>query len=175
MSLHLNILSVLICIGVTLDDTSNTGAILTFTSINDGSLYNKKWNVAPSLFGFKSYKKDSVQGWLVLPKDNTYHQECVSGSQESLHENEYIYWLRTGIDPHKHYGFIMLIDRGDCYFTEKVKLAETLGAIACIVVDHTPENLFNMWVPDNWNDDINIPSVLLGQRDGEILYQHLGV
>ena len=156
-------------------EESNTGALLKFPSVIDGPLYTQEWEVAPSQFGYHAYG-GSIEGWLILPMNTTYHTECPqNGKQEPLNENEYIRRLRDAIDPNDIHGFIMVIDRGDCYFVEKVEFAQKVGAKACIVVDHTPENLFTMWMPDAWDDDINIPSVLVGEKNGEILYQHLGV
>ena len=182
MSLYSTFLSVFISICTALDDTSDTGAILTFTDIHNG---RQKLDVAQSSFGFESYnQKDSIQGWLVLASDIKHHDGC--GIDNSIYHNGYVNWVRETIDPNDDYGFIMVLDiydrfthkSGDCWLTRQVEYAQKIGAKACIVVDDTPENLFNMWmirVSSNWHDFINIPSVLLGKRDGEILYQHLGV
>ena len=106
--------------------------------------------------------------------NTTYHKECL-GLQEPRYQNEYLGLLKRSIDINDEYGFIFVIDRGDCYFVEKVEFAESIGAKAVLIIDHTPESLFTMWMPDDWDDDINIPSVLLGEINGKILYQHLGV
>ena len=179
MAWNFSLISVLLIIWSTVGqkkvEESNTGALLKFPSVNDGPLYGKEWEVAPAQFGYQSYG-GSIEAYLVIPMNTTYHKECPqNGKQEPLHENEYINWLKLSVDPNDDYGFIMVIDRGDCYFVEKVEFAQKIGAKACLIIDHTPENLFTMWMPDNWNDDIDIPSVLLDERSGEVLYQHLGV
>ena len=69
----------------------------------------------------------------------------------------------------------MVIDRLDCYFVDKVEYAQALGASGVIICDWIPEHLFTMWMPQEWTDDIDIPSVLLGYNNCKTLMKHLGV
>ncbi|ETO35182.1 hypothetical protein RFI_01892, partial [Reticulomyxa filosa] len=109
-------------------------------------------------FGYQNYG-GSVEGYLVLPMNTTFHTEC---TQEPLDLNPYIHWLKDWTGDSSNVFYIFLVDRGSCYFVNKVENTQALSAIATIVLDNLVESLFNMWSPENWDDDIVIPSVLLG-------------
>ena len=68
-----------------------------------------------------------------------------------------------------------MIDRLDCYFVDKIEHAQLMGASGVIMCDWRYESLFTMWMPDDWSDDIDIPSVLLAKSNCETLMDHLGV
>ena len=63
-------------------------------------------------------------------------------------------------------GKIAVVDRGECFFTEKVKNAQNAGAVAVIVVNNEPNGL-----PPMGGDDatINIPSAGISQADGDLI------
>jgi hypothetical protein len=63
-------------------------------------------------------------------------------------------------------GKIAVIDRGECFFTEKVKNAQNAGALAVIVVNNQPNGL-----PPMGGDDgtITIPSAGISQADGDLI------
>ncbi|MBF0272030.1 MAG: M36 family metallopeptidase [Magnetococcales bacterium] len=64
-------------------------------------------------------------------------------------------------------GRVALIDRGLCLFTEKVRFAQTAGAIGVIVVDQKGEtSVFNMSGDDT---SITIPAVFVLKPDGDAL------
>lgn len=67
-------------------------------------------------------------------------------------------------------GNIALIDRGDCFFVEKVKNAQDAGAIAAIIVNNAGDSVLNMAGQDS---TITIPSLFIGQSDGDILKAEL--
>jgi hypothetical protein len=69
-------------------------------------------------------------------------------------------------------GRIAVIDRGTCYFTEKVKNAQNAGAVAAIIVNNQPLGL-----PPMGGDDptITIPSVGISQADGNLIKNALGL
>ncbi len=67
-------------------------------------------------------------------------------------------------------GRIVLIDRGDCTFVEKVKNAQDAGALAVIVANNTPDGLINMAGDD---DSVRIPAVFVSQADGARLDEAL--
>ncbi|MFT5125131.1 MAG: hypothetical protein ACI9TH_001623 [Kiritimatiellia bacterium] len=69
-------------------------------------------------------------------------------------------------------GKIALIDRGECFFTEKVKHAQDAGAIAVIVANHQGENLVRMAGADA---SIVIPSVFIRQSAGEAIKAQLAL
>lgn len=70
---------------------------------------------------------------------------------------------------------IILVRRGNCSFTTKVKVAYTKGAHAVIIVDRedsklTSKDMQNIIVADDgYGDDIHIPSVLISYEDGSKL------
>ncbi len=68
-------------------------------------------------------------------------------------------------------GKIVLLYRGDCGFTVKVKNAQIAGAVAAIVVDNVPgEYPIIMGGTDN---TITIPAVMVSYEDGEQIRQYL--
>jgi extracellular elastinolytic metalloproteinase len=67
-------------------------------------------------------------------------------------------------------GNIALIDRGECFFVEKVKRAQDAGAIAVLVVNHEGDAIVTMGGDD---PTITIPSLFLGQFDGDALKAEL--
>jgi subtilisin family serine protease len=68
-------------------------------------------------------------------------------------------------------GNIALIDRGTCFFTDKIERAQTAGAIGVVVVNNVDEEPF----PMNGTPTvaITIPAVMIRQSDGAFLKAHL--
>lgn len=169
---------------------SSTGALLTFPYLSeDGpALYGVSWEVAPAQFGYQQYG-GNLEAFLVIPMNTTYHLECDSGEPQYITTatnlssdgsselaNPYIHRIKDyDISSSGVTEFIFVIDRGDCYFVDKIENAEALGAAGVIVCDKTTESLFTMWMPESWTDDISIPSVLLQEENCETLMSHLGV
>lgn len=69
-------------------------------------------------------------------------------------------------------GKIALIDRGTCFFVEKVKNAQDAGAVAAIIVNNLPQGL-----PPMGGDDptIVIPSAGISLADGNTIKRALGL
>lgn len=63
-------------------------------------------------------------------------------------------------------GKIALIDRGDCYFADKVGRAEAAGALAVVVANNSPEDPFSM---GGTGAQAAIPGVMISQADGSTL------
>jgi len=63
-------------------------------------------------------------------------------------------------------GKIVLVDRGDCFFTEKVRNAQDEGAIAVIVANNVSSGMSPMGGSDA---SITIPSVGSTQGDGDMI------
>ena len=63
-------------------------------------------------------------------------------------------------------GKIAVIDRGECFFTVKVKNAQDARAVAAIVVNNEPNDLPPMGGDD---ETITIPSVGISQADGDLI------
>lgn len=60
-------------------------------------------------------------------------------------------------------GKVALVDRGNCSFTAKIKMAQDAGAIAVIVVNNISSPPFSMTGSDN---SIVIPAIMISQADG---------
>ena len=68
-------------------------------------------------------------------------------------------------------GKIALIDRGNCFFIEKVKIAQNAGAVGVIIVNTTTAGVVQMGGSDN---TITIPSVSVADTDGNLIKAQLG-
>ena len=154
------------------EKTSSTGAILSFPYIVDGDLYNVTWEVEPASFGFAD-SDGILEAYLALPKNRSYHSECGDGEPSDSNSNNYV----SQIERYQGSGalWILVIDRGDCYFATQIYNAETLGASGVIMLDYKYEGFITMSEPDNFGYDITIPSVMLKRVYGEQLMDHLGV
>lgn len=69
---------------------------------------------------------------------------------------------------------IVLIERGNCMFIDKVRLAQQLGALGVIIVDHMEGTSFEVaqsfgMSGDSHSDDVIIPSVFLFRKEGDEL------
>eukprot|EP00484_Ammonia_sp_Unknown_P012014 CAMPEP_0197072698 /NCGR_PEP_ID=MMETSP1384-20130603/210229_1 /TAXON_ID=29189 /ORGANISM="Ammonia sp." /LENGTH=883 /DNA_ID=CAMNT_0042511519 /DNA_START=176 /DNA_END=2826 /DNA_ORIENTATION=- len=168
-------------------EESSTGALLSFPSTIDGPLFNKTFEIAPAQFGYQKYG-GALEGVLVLPANETYHKECpkcpynggysmcTTEGPEPLGQNPYIHYINDWfIEEDDITDFILVVDRLDCYFVNKIEQAQLMGASGVIMCDWRAEHLFTMWMPTDWSDDIDIPSVLLSNKDCATLMAHLGV
>lgn len=63
-------------------------------------------------------------------------------------------------------GKIALIDRGNCNFTVKVENAQAAGAVAVIIVNNVAGSPIQMGGTSN---NVNIPSVMISQSDGDAI------
>lgn len=64
-------------------------------------------------------------------------------------------------------GRIALINRGTCFFIEKVKRAQDAGAIAAVVVNNEEGN--DILVMGGIDPEIMIPSIFIGKSDGDLI------
>ncbi len=69
-------------------------------------------------------------------------------------------------------GKVAVIDRGTCFFTEKVKNAQDAGAIAAIIVNNLPQGLPPMGGEDA---SVTILSVGISQADGDLIKEMLAL
>ena len=67
-------------------------------------------------------------------------------------------------------GKIAILMRGNCTFVDKVLNAQEAGALACIVVNNQGNNVIEM---GGTGMGISIPSLMIGQTDGEALISEL--
>ncbi len=63
-------------------------------------------------------------------------------------------------------GKIALVDRGDCYFVDKVQNAQDAGAIAVVIVNNVPGGTPIMCCPV---PGLTIPTIMITQDDGEMI------
>jgi len=75
----------------------------------------------------------------------------------------------TGFTP----GRVAIVDRGSCEFGVKVLNAEQAGAIAAVVVNNQGDEVQSMG-GGAVGDQVTIPSVFIGQSDGEAIKAELG-
>ena len=64
-------------------------------------------------------------------------------------------------------GRIALINRGTCFFVEKVKRAQDAGAIAAVVVNNVEGN--DTIIMSGVDPEITIPSIFIGKSDGDLI------
>ncbi len=69
-------------------------------------------------------------------------------------------------------GRIAVIDRGGCEFGLKVLNAEQAGAIAALVINNAGDGVINMG-PGAVGNTVTIPSVFIGQTDGNLIRTEL--
>ena len=72
----------------------------------------------------------------------------------------------TLANPSEIAGNIALIERGDCFFVDKVHNAQDAGATAVIITNNVPEGTVTM---GGTNPDITIPSLMISLDDGDRL------
>ena len=69
-------------------------------------------------------------------------------------------------------GNIALIDRGTCFFVDKVQLAQEAGALGVIMVNNVAGDPIVMGGTPSYT--VTIPGVMISQSDGALLKAHLG-
>ena len=63
-------------------------------------------------------------------------------------------------------GAIVIVDRGECFFQQKVEHADTAGAVGVLVINHDGDELVAMALLG----DTDIPAFFIGASDGETLH-----
>ncbi|OMP04807.1 hypothetical protein COLO4_09277 [Corchorus olitorius] len=109
-------------------------------------------------FGVPQYGGNLV-GIVVYPKQN--QRACKSFDDLAISK------FRPGALP-----IIVLVDRGDCFFTLKAWNAQIAGAAAILVADNRDEPLITMDTPD-YLQNITIPSVLISKSLGDGIKKEL--
>ena len=72
-------------------------------------------------------------------------------------------------------GKIAVVYRGGCTFFEKVKNAQTAGALAVIIVNNTTGIITPSSAPANANSTITIPIITISQDDGALLHTQMAL
>lgn len=80
---------------------------------------------------------------------------------------------KVAVEGAKGLAPIFLVRRGGCSFVTKVRIAESKGAKAVLIVDHEglarEEVQYIVMADDGWGENIKIPSILLSKADGEFI------
>lgn len=89
--------------------------------------------------------------------------------------NEYNLTIDGTGDPDADPSPIVLVNRGNCPFTQKVRNVEHAGGrLAIVIDDRINENVEDViMVDDGSGNGINIPSILISKKDGEIILDEL--
>ncbi|GMR31177.1 hypothetical protein PMAYCL1PPCAC_01372 [Pristionchus mayeri] len=70
---------------------------------------------------------------------------------------------------------IVIVERSDCMFIEKTRIAQAAGAVGVIVIDSNPDSAwagsasFSMSGDTKSDDDVHVPTVFLFRKEGEWL------
>jgi hypothetical protein len=65
---------------------------------------------------------------------------------------------------------VLMVDRGTCHFSLKVKHAQNIGARAVIIVNDRDEDIDSVIITDNGaGGNLYIPTFLISQADGELI------
>ena len=76
------------------------------------------------------------------------------------------------VDPGKNFAaHIVMIDRGDCLFIDKVRYAQAAGAVGVLIANNREES--TLLTMSGQGGDITIPSLFIGQKEGRLLDQAL--
>jgi hypothetical protein len=65
-------------------------------------------------------------------------------------------------------GNIAMVDRGSCNFSLKALNAQNAGAIACVIINHSPGGPVGMGA-GNFATDVTIPVIMLSLEDGDLI------
>ena len=78
------------------------------------------------------------------------------------------------IDPPANSSRIAIIERGNCSFVTKVKVAQTMGARLAIIVDNVNEDSEDITMKDDgFGFSVDIPAVFIKKSDGAALINQL--
>lgn len=117
----------------------------TFLSVHGPMNIADEWDASPAIFG-PPLDDDGTSGEVVISSP-------MDGCSALTNSNEIA-------------GNIALIERGDCFFTEKVHFAQQAGASAVIITNNEPDGLVTM---AGENDAIEIPSLMVTLGHGDAL------
>lgn len=130
---------------------SNVGAFQTVTVLSPQTLvaqFPSGIDTRPALFGVPNYAS-SITGPVIYatPDDRDACQPL-----DSLNSMD---------------TKIVMVDRGECTFVQKVKHAQDAGANAVIVVDNVEETNMPFMADDGSGVSVSIPSILVHKSDGQ--------
>lgn len=77
-------------------------------------------------------------------------------------------------DPHPLDLPILLLTRGMCSFTTKVRNAQNIGVVAVLIVDYVDEDVNKIiLIDDGTAGNIFIPSMLISKADGQLIIDEI--
>ena len=69
---------------------------------------------------------------------------------------------------------IVFVERGNCSFVQKVRNVERAGGSLAVIIDNHYEDIQNVILPDDGTGmGIRIPSMIIGQSDGQIIMDYV--
>lgn len=122
---------------------------------------------------------DDVIGKLVYGESTSGHQHCTADDYTLPDQDTEAAVALRGFSENSEGRLIniVVVRRGKCSFTQKVKVAYEKGAHAVIIVDRedsdlTWQSLQNVIVADDgYGEEIHIPSILISKQDGAALIE----
>lgn len=148
---------------ITVGSTSRPGTFIsTGASINSPAAIAGTYETREASFTPKLSGTGQKRGNLVLVDDGFI--ETPEGETGSIRDG-----CVTLQNPGEVSGNIALIERGGCNFDLKVRIAQQAGAIAAIVYNND-QNLITM---AGTSFGVNIPAVMIGQADGQLIIDKL--
>ncbi|CAJ1420983.1 unnamed protein product [Effrenium voratum] len=140
-----------------------------------GSLANGRIEGSTATFGAPFYG-EGVLGRLVYGPSKSNHH-CTEDDYSVPAPEEYVPEGKS----YKEVRLIniVLVERGDCTFVTKVKVAQAKQAHAVIIVDtegssRTSQQIRNIIVADDgYGENVHVPSVLISREDGDKLLKPL--
>lgn len=118
---------------------------------------------------------DDVIGKLVYGESTSGHEHCTVDDYTLPDQDAEVALRGSSENAEAQLINIVVVRRGKCSFTQKVKVAYQKGAHAVIVVDKedsdlTSKDLQNVIVADDgYGGEIHIPSILISKQDGAAL------
>jgi len=142
-----------------------------------GSFPNRgKIQGSTSTFGAPFFG-DDVIGKLVYGESTSGHEHCTADDYALPDQNPEAALRGTSENSDGRLINIVVVRRGKCSFTQKVKIAYQKGAHAVIIVDKedsdlTSQSIQNVIVADDgYGEEIHIPSILISKQDGAALIE----
>lgn len=108
----------------------------------------------PAMFGIPSYTT-SITGNVVY---------ATSGDRDGCAPLDSSEWVAAGHNP----PYIVMVDRGNCSFVEKVRNVQNAQGSVAIIVDNVEETYLPYMADDGTGEDITIPSILISLDDGQL-------
>lgn len=160
--LHLLPLALLSAVPAQARFPANESSYLNF-AIPAGLRRNVSWPHTPALFGDHYTLLAGEAGSVTLPVRFAFGQEkmCEIPPHSALAE-----WKLGEADP-----FILIVYRGACSYSRKVRNAQIIGASGVLIVDREDKHLdpADVMPNDGSGDDVSIPSMMIGRTAFEEL------